>query len=442
MTTSELQALVDERVKKQVEEAKTSIKTELGGVSGIADEKKFDEAVSKAVKKIQDENSKALSANAELLLNFEKANSAQVSKGLTAETPVTVVNQMIAAGLGAMEAQKAVNINTVSPDAILAAGKKMFPDSKALHVALGAKCNKDLTAGVPSAGGFTVPIAFSPDYIKALYATTILDKLGVRKVPMPNGNFSIPRMDSSSAVSWLGEAQALSVTQPAFGEVNLKAKKLGALCAVSNSLLRYSGVGVESWISDDLMEKARNALDDAFLNGAGTVYTPRGLANTTNVQTAGGSTTAFGLATPIDLVALLEQANIPMRNVKWLFSPSGKSWVLQKAFSSGPFAWADEMLRNKTLNGYDYITSSTVSYTAANGGASAYSDFWIGDFSEFVWGVGYDMSIEMTREGSYVSGGTTVSAFQNDLTLVRLITEHDFACRQPKAFVKGTYSQS
>jgi HK97 family phage major capsid protein len=98
------------------------------------------------------------------------------------------------------------------------------------------------------------------------------------------------------------------------------------------------------------------------------------------------------------------------------------------------------MSRGKLMS-YDFLSSSTVSYTPANGGA-AYSDFWIGDFSQFIWGVGYDLSIEMSREGSYVSGGSTVSAFQKDLTLVRLISEHDFACRQPKAFVKGTYSQT
>jgi HK97 family phage major capsid protein len=318
----------------------------------------------------------------------------------------------------------------------------MFPASKALHSTLETRCKKDLTAGVPSDGGFTIPIAFSPDYIKALYANTILEKLGVRRVPMPNGNFSIPKMDGTSAVSWLGEAQALSKTAPSFGEVNLKAKKLGALCAISNTLLRNSGVGIDSWVSDDLMEKARIALDYAALYGAGTEYTPKGLANQTGIQTVGSSATALGLTTPVDEVALLEQANVPMSNVKWLFSPIGKSWILSKAFSSGPWAWADEMLRNKTLNGYPFITSSTVGYTAAVGETAAYGDFWIGDFSQFIWGVAYDLSIEMTREGSYVSGGQTVSAFQNDLTLIRLISEHDFAVRQPKAFVHGIYSKS
>jgi len=438
MTTKELEQVIDERSKKQIDEAKASIIKELGDVS--IPEAKLNEAVEKAVKTIQKENEKDLNSNANLLLNFEKANAAAAQKGILQETPVSVVNQMIGSALVALDKTGLKNAAQLTPDQILASAKVTYPESKALHAVLDQR-QKDYSAGTPSAGGFTIPIAFSPDYIKALYAKTLLDKLGVRKVPMPNGNFSIPRMDTSSAVGWLEENGALGLTTAAFGEVNLKAKKMGALSAISNSLMRQSGVGIESWISDDLMEKARILLDYTFMYGTGTEHTPRGLANQANIQTVGSSSTAFGLTTPIDMEALLEQANIPMDNVKWLFSPIGKSWIYAKAFSSGPFAWADEMSRGKLLS-YDFLSSSTVSYTPANGGTAAYSDFWIGDFSQFIWGVGYDLSFEMSREGSYVSGGSTVSAFQKDLTLVRLISEHDFACRQPKAFVKGTYSQT
>ena len=45
-------------------------------------------------------------------------------------------------------------------------------------------------------------------------------------------------------------------------------------------------------------------------------------------------------------------------------------------------------------------------------------------------------------DGSYTDGGNVVNAFDQDLTLIRLITECDFACRQPKAFIHGTYAES
>ena len=59
-----------------------------------------------------------------------------------------------------------------------------------------------------------------------------------------------------------------------------------------------------------------------------------------------------------------------------------------------------------------------------------------------MFGVSHDITIEMSRDGSYTDGGNVVNAFDQDLTLIRLITECDIACRQPKAFVHGTFAES
>lgn len=435
MTIKELENLIDERTKKSIEEVKASIKEEMGGVNSVMDENKFNEAVEKAVAKIREQDKKTLEENGKMLLNFEKANAAAAMKGLKQETPVSVVNEMIGASLKAMSDKNAMNGNQVSPDEVLKAAEKLYPNSKALHEVLK---QKTLTATVPSDGGFTVPIAFSADYVKALYANTILEKLGVRKVPMPNGNLSIPKMTSKAAAYWMGEAQAITQSQAGFGEINLKAKKLASLTPVSNDLLRYSGVGIDSWIADDLMQNAKVALDEAFLNGTGTAHTPLGLKNTSGVQTwAPSSGTDLALETPAEMLAKLKQANIPMENVKWLFNPMGVSWLDTLAFTSGPFAFPS--LDEGKLKGYEFIESSSVDYNSSTGVA----DFWVGDWSQFLWGVGYDISVEMSREGSFADGnGNLVSAFQNDLTLVRLITEHDFNVKHAEAFVKASLTKA
>ena len=436
MTTKELETLIDERSKKSVEEAKASILAEMGGVANVADEEKFNEAVEKAVSKVLEDNKKALEENGNMLLKFEQANAENAMKGLKKETSTTVVNEMIGSYLKAMNDKDAINVKQVSPDEALKVAKELYPNSKALHAVLG---QKTLTASVPSDGGFTVPIAFSPDYIKALYANTILEKLGVRKVPMPNGNLSIPKMTAKASAYWIGEAQKISASQAEFGEINLKAKKLASLTPISNDLLRYNAVGIDGWIADDLMRNAKVELDDAFLNGTGTAHTPLGLKNTTGVQTwTPASGTALSLKTPTGMLAKLKQKNIPMENVKWLLNPMGESWLEDLAFSSGPFAFPS--LDEGKLKGYEVIESSTVGYNES--GSPITADFWVGDWSQFLWGVGYDISVEMSREGTFADGnGNQISAFQHDLTLVRLITEHDFAVKHPEAFVKASLSQ-
>ena len=434
MEMSELERIIDERSAKQIADKTEAIKKEMG--AGVT-QAQIDEAVKKAVAEItaKAENDKA--ENVKYLEAFKEAvgkdNSIKAK-----ETPVTIVNQMIASAVSAMGHKDAHNITQVSPEEVLAQAKKDFPYSKALHNVLEARC-KTMNAGTPSEGGFTVPLAFSGEYIDALVANTLIDKLNIRRVPLVHGNLSIPRMDTTSAISWGGEETVGVITEPTFGEVNMRAKKLFAKTAMSNTLIRESGVNIEGWVAEDLMRKARIALDDALLNGTGSQYQPLGLANNPNVQTSGSSSTAFGLTTPNDMVALLEQANVRMENVHWLLNPMGESWIRNKAFASGPFAWSEEMSRSGKLRGYDFHSSSTVKY---DGTGTAFADFWLGDFAEMMFGISKDISIEVSREGTFTNNGKVISAFEKDLTLIRLIAEVDFACRQPKAFVHGTYSVS
>ena len=434
MEMKELENLIDERSQKQIAAAKEAIKSELGSVP----QAQIDEAVKKAVAEVTAKADAEKAENVKYLEAFKEAvvgdNSVKVK-----ETPVTIVNQMIAAAASAMGKKDAHNVAQVSAAEIAEQAKKDFPYSKALHRVLDQKA---LNAETPSEGGFTVPLAFSGEYIDALVATTLIDKLNIRRVPLVNGNLSIPKMDATSSVGWVGENQKGKLTQPAFGEVNMHAKKLKALTPISNTLLRTSGVNIEGWIAEDLMRKTRIELDNAMINGSGSQFMPLGLANNGDIQTTGSSTTALALTTPNDMVALLQQANVRLENVHWLLNPIGESWLRNKAFSSGPFAWSDEMARTGKLRGFDFHSSSTIKYTKETAPTKDYADFWLGDFAEMMFGVSHDITIEISRDGSYTDGGNVVNAFDQDLTLIRLITECDFACRQPKAFVHGVFAES
>ena len=433
MEMKDLEKLIDERSEKQIAEKTEAIKKELG--AGVT-QAQIDEAVAKAVKEINENADKTKAENVAYLEAFKEAVSDNTKSN---ETPVTIVNQMLASAVRAMHNKDYRSIKMLSDEEILAQAKKDFANSKALHKVLSTKA---VNAGTPSEGGFTVPLAFSSDYIDALLANTLIDKLGVRRVPLVHGNLSIPRMDTVSAISWGGEETIGDTTQPTFGEVNMRAKKLFAKTAITNTVIRESGVDVEGWIAEDLFRNARIALDVALLKGTGTQNQPLGLKNNPNIQTSGSSSTAFGVDTPNDMEALLEQANVPMENVKWLLSPKGKSWIKSTKFTTGPFAWATEMATQKTLNGYEFLTSTTVDYSKQTAPTSDYADFWLGDWSQLLFGISKDISIEVSRDGTFVSNGQTISAFDRDLTLIRLISEVDFACRHPEAFLRGTYSQS
>ena len=322
---------------------------------------------------------------------------------------------------------------SIDPGLIGDYAKKLYPHEKALHDVM----QKDLEAGIPSAGGYGIPQILLPTFVPYLYKKTLLDKIGVTKYPMPAGNLRVARIDSTSAVSWGGELPKGNKTQPVLGDVVLNSKKLTAVVPYSNTLFRNQQIGLDGLIASDLQRVATIAIDNAALYGLGNQYQPQGLENISGIQTSGstGSATALTPQFPIDMVALLEQANVPMENVAWLMNPIAKGWMMGKAFSSGPFAWANEMATNKTLNGYPFYASATV----ANSGASpTWANIWLADFSEFIWGVSYDIAIDVSREGSYTdSGGVVHNAWQSDMTLVRLISEMDFNVKHPVSFLEA-----
>jgi HK97 family phage major capsid protein len=432
MTMEELDARINSVVEKKMATEKEAIIAEMKAAG--YDDVKIKDAVEARMKELKSDAERRKADREDMMAVFEAANAANATKGIAEVKGRDLFGKMLAAGLKTVEDSNVMNVKACDRERIADTYKKMYGSDVGYDI-----MKKELNAGTPTAGGFTIPQIMLPDVVDYLYAAAILSRLGVQKVPMPNGNFSLPRIDSTSAVSWVGETGTqTTATDIGIGDINLRSKKMMAKALISNSLLRYNTVGLDRIVSQDLQRVATIELDRVLLYGEGTEYTPRGLSKITGIQTPGSTSTAFGLTTPIDMVALLEQANVPMNDVRWILSPVGKSWIQSKAFSTGPFAWADEMSRAKTINGYEFISSATV----AKASDSSYSDFWLMDVSMILWGVAYDLSIEMSRDGTFTSGGTTYSAFDKDLTLIRLIGEHDFGVRQPKAIVQGTYSKT
>jgi len=276
---------------------------------------------------------------------------------------------------------------------------------------------KALEAGVPSSGGFGIPQPLAAKVIEALYANVVLEKVGVSRLPLVNGRLDMSRMDTSASVGWVGELPSSAPTQPVFGQVSLAAKKLYAISEISNSLLRYNSVSIDSWVAKDLQRQFRIALDTAGFYGAGTQYTPAGLSNL-GVQTLGSSSTALTQTTPREMLTLLKAANIEMTNVAWAMSPAMESWLMNLKTTTGAWIFMDEMTSRGTLCGYKYFVSTSISYTDTT---TDYADLWLGDFDYFMWGVGLDMELRMSQDATFVSGGTTYSTFQRDSALIRVL---------------------
>jgi HK97 family phage major capsid protein len=383
--------------------------------------KSVDEAI--IAKSAEQEEKRKGTIRAEFQELYEKTAFDQELKGVKQDDIGTIAKMAILTGCSNGNASKMEELS-----------KAYWPEDKMLQ----GMVKKGMEAGVPSSGGFTVPQVLASRVIEPLYANTMLEKIGVSKVSLPNGNQRVPRMDSSASIYWLGEAQALTQTQGTFGDILLNLKKAGAFVEMSNDLNKYSAVGMEAIVAKDLKRRFAIGLDTAWLYGSGTAYTPLGMSGIPGVQSYGSSGTTLLQTHPDDMVSLLESSNAPMTNVRWLMHPQMKAWLKSLKTATGSWLFREEIVKDNTLGNYPIICSTSVSYTDAG---TDYADLWLGDFDDCLWGVGTELEMRMVRDTAFVSGGVTYSTTQRDTSLVTVLGSHDFSISRPATMVRGIFAK-
>lgn len=325
------------------------------------------------------------------------------------------------------------------PGKALSWAEKTYPDDKALSGYF-----KALTVSTPSEGGFVVPDVLSAEMIQYLYPQLAFAKLGARRINMPRGNLTLPRFDAAASASYIGETEKAVDTKPTIGTVKGSSRKLAALIPISNDLIRDSDPTFETYVRDDVIMALRLKKDYTAFYGAGTLHTPSGL-NTLlpAAQKYGSSGTAFTANVPGTIKGGLLSANVPMSKPGWAFSGWVWTWLYNLMTSTGAYIYRDEMNRGLLL-GDPYVVCNQIS--TSNSGApstSDYGDIFYGDWSEFIDFVQVDMELMASKEASYVnSDGNTISAMQNDMTVLRALCLHDFGVRHIASFIKGTYKYS
>lgn len=287
-----------------------------------------------------------------------------------------------------------------------------------------------------TAGGFIVPPAYSNELIELLYNRTAVRKLGATTMPMPNGTLTIPKLVAGKAASYIGENASDPAGAPTFGVITLAWKKLRATVAISNDLIKYSSPKADEVVRTDLTNQFATAEDQAFLTGAGSGTSPKGLknwiANSTAATTADGSDLTKVIADLFACCARLERYNIPMNKPGWIFSPRTKYFLMQVRDSVGNFYFQAEMLRG-TLLGTPFVSTNQVS-NDDDGDASNKSHIYFGDFSDAIIGESSDLAFDVSQEASYDNGSGLSSAFALDQTVIRGIARHDFAVRRVESF--------
>ena len=305
---------------------------------------------------------------------------------------------------------------------------------------------KAMTAGDPETGGILIPLAVSGEIIDILRARVIVRRLGAVTLPMPNGNFRLPKKTEASQGYYVGESTSPTTSAVKHGSVLLSFKKLVTVVPSSNDLFRYSSPGADQLIRNDIVDGTAVREDRAFLRDPGTDATPKGIrhwATGTNVFNAsggtGGDANIAGVTDTLgQLILKLIGANVPMTNPAWIMSPRTYIDLVTIRTTNGPYAFRDEMLRG-TLWGWPFVFSTSVPNTLTEGANADTSELYLVDFADVVIGDAERLIIDASGEAAYEEGGTVKAAFTRDETVIRAISEHDIVVRRAEsiAVAKG-----
>jgi HK97 family phage major capsid protein len=192
-----------------------------------------------------------------------------------------------------------------------------------------------LAVGTGGAGGYVAPEGFEAELIRALNEQSVMRRIARVLPPITQASVRIPKNLTGVAAAWVGENQAITPSDPTFGQVEFTPHKIGALTLVSNELLADSAVNVEQLLAT-LFGEAFAALEDAaFFAGDGNGK-PSGILNEGSIEAV---ITAAANAVSTDEILALYDALPPQYRATavWVMNPATMSHLRKLKDNTGRY---------------------------------------------------------------------------------------------------------
>lgn len=306
----------------------------------------------------------------------------------------------------------------------------------------GLFANQNMGSG--AAGGVLVPEAVAEEVIELLRPAAVVLAMGVRRVPMPNGNLTTNRRATGANFGYIGEQNDAPATGVSFGQVKLSAKKMAGIVPVSNDLMRATSVALDRLLRDDIVADAAQIVDRFCLRGPGTDFAPKGLRNqlvgttlaATNIIAMNATVNLANVTTDLGKLELaLANANVPYQGAHWIMAPRTAMFLTNLRDGNGNLAFP-EMANNQLRMKPVHVTTEIP--INLNGGGNE-SEIMLVHPQHVLFGEHMGIELAMSTEAAYRdSGGQLQAAFSRDETLIRMIQQHDIGMRHLGALAVGT----
>lgn len=287
-----------------------------------------------------------------------------------------------------------------------------------------------------SGGGALVPERFTAELVELLRPQTTIRR-NARVMPLVGGTDTMPTVENGTSAYYVGENNDITTSEPEFGQIKFTEREIAALVPVSNKLLRHASISVDMVIRDDLIAGFAQTEDTHFLRGTGTGAGPKGLryiAPSANVFSANATVNIENIDTDARKAELaLMNANIPVRNRRWLMAPRSFTYLRDLRDTNGNLVYPGLSLPAPTWKGYAVEITTQVPYNLGGGGDE--SEVYLVEFGNAIVADSYNIRIDASESASYKSGANLISAYSQNQTVIRALAGHDFAMNRPSAVV-------
>lgn len=297
--------------------------------------------------------------------------------------------------------------------------------------------SRGLNVGAPTAGGNLVATdLLSNNLIGMLRPVSIVASLGATIIPGLTGKVAIPRQTGAATHYWIAENGAPTESAPAFDQVPMSPKTLGAYSDISRRMMLQSSVDIAAFVMADLRASLGQELDRVVLNGSGSNNEPLGILNNADVDLVELGDNGAALTWPalIGLETTVATANADETRAAYVTTKQarGKLQITQKIAAPGAeFIWGPArpvtLPGEGNIGGNRAVATNLMPSDLTKGTGAGLSSMIYGAWHDLIigqWGAGLDLLVDPYSMAT--SGAMRIVA----------MTDVDFVIRHAESFVR------
>lgn len=255
-----------------------------------------------------------------------------------------------------------------------------------------------LSVGTDTAGGYTVPSILMPGIMEALVPASSLLTAGAGIVPLTEGGktYTTAAVNAIPTAAWRSEGGTVAASDPTFRAVTATPRSLSFYFKVSRELLA-DAPNLRPALEKAIAQAFAKELDRAGLRGTGSAPEPRGILNTSSIQSVtnganGAAQSGLRWSNLMSAYQAIIAADAP--------APTSAIMAPRSFIGFGNLADTTNqpLMRPDTLKNMRFISTSQIPVNLTVGTSTDCTEIYVGDFSTVLFMMRESVSVQLLNE--------------------------------------------